>query len=361
MIHLVVRGEQVVHDLNDWVVVPETLRIGVAAQLVRDVDLLALFELQYEHLLLQFDLAEDCFQVENIGETANSKHELDLGQLRGHLHSLELHLKLHSTRSLLVHLNVVDNDVVEDVTALGLVEEGTSRYSSLSSLVALALLLRGECSVSLDDLLGEHLLPLRGGRVLVQDLLQVLSLLRLQLVEAGSSKAFELLLDVQELFASSEYRVQVQRHQFCDCAAHDLTVEDVVELRKALLRVLCNWCDAAAASQRVVGLRNLFDDELVDGDAVLERLIGDLGADAHESVLENGLLVDLLAPPVLDLLLLFLRQLQVSALPSSLLPGYLSKLLLKTSYLEHRRTLYVVLGRVPPAVHCVEGIDEESH
>lgn len=92
MVNLIVSSEQVVDDLDDWIVVSEALRIGIAAQFIGNVNFLSLFKFENEHCLLQLDLAEYSLQIKQIGEAAYSEHELDLRQLGCHLHPFELHL-----------------------------------------------------------------------------------------------------------------------------------------------------------------------------------------------------------------------------------------------------------------------------
>ena len=57
MVNLIVGSEQVVHNLDDWIVEPKSLRISVITQFIRNIDLLSLLKLQDEHGFLELDLS----------------------------------------------------------------------------------------------------------------------------------------------------------------------------------------------------------------------------------------------------------------------------------------------------------------
>lgn len=123
MIHLIIRLKQIVDNLDDRIVEAECLRICIATKLVGYVHLLSLLELKHKHLFLKFNFSNHSFQIENISQAANTKHELDLCQLRRHLHFLELHLQLDATRPLLVHLQILHNYVIEDIATFCFIKQ----------------------------------------------------------------------------------------------------------------------------------------------------------------------------------------------------------------------------------------------
>lgn len=104
MENLVISVEQFVHNLNDWVIVAEATRIRIHAQFIWNINFLTLFKLEYEQFLLELDFPKSCLNEPDITESTNTKHELGFSELRAHLHSLELHLKLYSIGSLLIHI-----------------------------------------------------------------------------------------------------------------------------------------------------------------------------------------------------------------------------------------------------------------
>ena len=66
MVQLLLLGEEVVRDLDDWIVVPETVRVLVQAELVRNEALKVVLHVEYELLLQKRLLQQNCFDVENV-------------------------------------------------------------------------------------------------------------------------------------------------------------------------------------------------------------------------------------------------------------------------------------------------------
>lgn len=258
-------------------------------------------------------------------------------------------------------MNIVDNDIVEDIATLGLVEEGASSDSAFAAaFFFLALLLCGEFSILFYNLLGYSLFVFGFFESLVENFLQVFSLLGLKLVHAADTESSEFSLGVEELLSSSERWVQVECHQLVDRAAN-IAVEHIIKLLEALLRVLSNRRDAATLGQNLIRLSNLCDYQLIDRHSALESLVSNLRPNTHQVVLEDCLLVDFFAPFVFDVVFLFFGELQVCSLPHSSLSCGFPEELLTALNLEHGGTFNVVFSRVFPAVHGVDRVDKEFH
>ena len=90
MIKLLLGREQLIGDLDDWVIVSERFWILIARKLIGDVHFLLMLHLEHELLLNQGLLLQNGLDVEHIVEISNTQHELAFIEFCRDLHFVKL-------------------------------------------------------------------------------------------------------------------------------------------------------------------------------------------------------------------------------------------------------------------------------
>ena len=81
VVELLLLREELVCDLNDWIIVPKTVRILVGTQLVRNETFKVVLNIEDELLLQKGLLQQNGLDVEDVDQVRDAEHEPDLRQL----------------------------------------------------------------------------------------------------------------------------------------------------------------------------------------------------------------------------------------------------------------------------------------
>lgn len=81
VVELLLLGEELVCYLNDWIIVPKTVRILVGTQLVRNETFKVVLNIEDELLLQKGLLQQNGLDVEDVDQVRDAEHEPDLRQL----------------------------------------------------------------------------------------------------------------------------------------------------------------------------------------------------------------------------------------------------------------------------------------
>ena len=122
--------------MDDWIVVPKRDRVAVTAQLLRYIHLLTLFQLKDEFFFDQLDTEKGAFNEELVDQLTTSQHKLDIVEPALYYLLVELVSEFDTRRTVLIHMQIVDNDMLEDILALAFAGGGSeSRVQLINVLV----------------------------------------------------------------------------------------------------------------------------------------------------------------------------------------------------------------------------------
>lgn len=108
MIEFLFLREELVRDLNDWIIIPETVRILVETQLFRNEAFKVVFHIEHKLPFQKGLLQQYSFDVENVDQVCNAEHESHLRQLLLDNFLFELEFNHHSLRSHFIHVETIN-------------------------------------------------------------------------------------------------------------------------------------------------------------------------------------------------------------------------------------------------------------
>jgi len=267
MVNLGLLREQIVHNLDYWVVVVVRGWIEVAGELSGNEYFLALFQLKNELLLDECFLLQDCLDVENIVKTAHSHYKSDFNELLVKHPGVELEPELGSGISAWVQRPVANLHVLKKICAISPLEQ---TEASLQLVHVMLLMVRTVIQFALRSsmfvamTMAMWLCPV--GRVLsrrdslLQENRYILLQERLQtrfesgvrqLLNGSQAKEFELLRLVELELALAHFRVSVVGDEPLDAGA-DIAIEYGLELPHAGSGIVAHGRDAAAGGECLV-------------------------------------------------------------------------------------------------------------
>lgn len=123
-----------------------------------------------------------------------------------------------------------------------------------------------------------------------------------KLIRTSQAEVSELSLPVERLFPASHDWVEIVLNELLHTRV-EVSIEYVIKLVDALLRVVSNLPDIAVLCEDVVRVADLTDEQLIDRHAALERLVRNLGSNLHQGVPEQRSLIDLFPFYLSDLFL----------------------------------------------------------